>query len=173
MHAALARLLPLALLIAALGLAACDSDGDDDAFDMADYLGAAYTGQVELEVERPDGTGQSLTYNGTARFTTGSGHTVTLTVNVDAPEAEPLVFSGTYDDAGMRFTLGGSSFTVRDGRVSGTGRIPFFDTTLDATADGTLTPTRLDVDFEAEVVSGGSEDAPDGSTVALELDMRR
>ena len=166
------------LLAAAFGLAACDGT-DSRSFDITDYTGNAYTGQVSLDIERPDGTGQETTYNGTARFThvpgaEGTG-AVTLVVDVDAPDADPLTFTGTYDEDGMRFTLPGTAatFTVRDGDVSGSGEVLFFDTTLDVTADGTITPSRIDATFDAEIVEGGTAETPNGTTATLALDMNR
>ncbi len=161
-------------LALALGLTACDS-GSSDPFDVADVTGNAYTGQVTIDLDRPDGTGSEVTYNGTAQFTSGAAGAVTLTLDVDAPNAEPITFAGTYDDAGMRFTLPGTSatFTVRDGDVSGSGRIDFFETTLDVEADGRLTRSTIDADFDVEIVDGGTADAPDGTTAVVEIDMSR
>ena len=166
--------LSVGALAVALGLSACDS-GSSDPFDITDFTGNAYTGQVTIDLDRPDGTGSEVTYNGTAQFTSATAGTVTLTIDVDAPNAEPITFAGTYTDDGMRFTLPGTTttFTVRDGNVDGSGQIDFFSTTLDVDASGRLTRSTIDTDFDVEIVDGGTADAPDGTTAVVEIDMSR
>ena len=163
-----------------LGLAACDSGRSGDPFDISDYTGAPYTGTVTLVVDPPGGASQTSTFEGTGQLTATStgtnAGTVALVITVDAPDADPLTFNGTYDENGMRFTLPGTTatFTVdEDGDVSGSGRIVFFDTTLDVTADGTASSSAIDVDFDADVISGGTEEVPPGSEATVSFDLTR
>lgn len=171
----------LALVFAlALGLTACDSGGSGGTFDVSDYTGGPYAGSVTLVVDPPGPSSQTNTYEGTARLTATStgtnAGTVSLVVTVNAPNADPLTFNGTYDEDGMRFMLPGTAATFsvdEDGDVSGSGQVIFFSTTLDVTADGTATGSRIDMDFDAEIVSGGTETAPNGTEVQVSFDLTR
>lgn len=148
----------LLVLGLAVGLAACDSSDNDD-FDINDYTGT-YTGTATATV--PGQSLPSAPFTGTVATTSGNGVTMNFRATGQDGAVVALSLRGTYDANGATFTSinesAAAAVNVRvaaNGRVSGTITVPnFFGQTLNLTASGSVTPSKIDLSLASATPPG-------------------
>ncbi len=169
----MARFLPrFGVLVLLLALAACDSSDGGDTFDVADYVGT-YNGTARTTFDGPDGPVEQSTALVVRVTAPASGNTVRITMTPAG--GEPIVFNGTHDANGAVFPVPGSTLVMRvdaDGDVSGSGTLPFFDVTLQATTSGSVTPQRILITADVEVIEG-TPDTPAGTNGEITFEALR
>lgn len=167
------RIIPFLLLFT---LAACDSS-DLDTFDIERYTGDPYEGTIALETVFPTSETITVEYGASLTVTDlGSGR-ARLVIDVDSPDADPVILEGTYSENGAELTIGEGEVSAdlrlsASGNVSGEGQFQFFDSILTLDASGTATASRIDVVLNLEHLTG-NEDVPIGTTITARINLTR